>query len=99
MHTMARIRTIIGEIRKLFGARSVSFQLDGECILVHSEDTVRELVRIPDIQTWGFPPVGQAAVPIRLRDGRSLVVGDQRGALREILEQVAPERRVRDVVT
>jgi len=60
-----------------------------------SGESVRELVRITDIESWHLVYSDARAVLIRRRDGQSsIAVGDQRGALRGVLERVAAERRV-----
>jgi len=93
---MALIARIIGSVRRLIGWDNVSFELSGEAILVRGDAAARELVHISDIHSWGLPTAGKAAVTIRLKDGRSIVVGDQRGALRAILEQAAQEKKITD---
>lgn len=72
----------------------MSFEVSEGIVFVRSDDTVRELVRIAEIHSWSFPSVGEAAVRIGLSNGQVLIVGDQRGTLCSILQQVAGAKRV-----
>jgi hypothetical protein len=86
---------ITEQVRQFFGALPVFYELSGESIITRSGSSVRELVRVTDIQSWCIVPSDTRAVSIRLRDGEtSIVVGDHRGALRELLQRVVGERRV-----
>ena len=89
------ISKITEQVRRFFGVLPVSYELSGESILTRSGSSVRELVRVTHIQSWRIVPSDARAVSIRLRDGdTSIVVGDHRGALRELLQRVAGGRRV-----
>ena len=86
---------ITDQVRRFFGALPVFYEVSGESIITRSGSSVRELVRLPDIQSWCIVSSDAHAVSIRLRGGdRSIVVGDDRGALRELLQRVVGERRV-----
>jgi hypothetical protein len=86
---------ITEQIRRFFGVLPVSYELSGNSILTRSGSSVRELVRITDIESWRAVASDTRAVSIRLRHGdTSIVVGDHRGALRELLQRVAGDRRV-----
>src|SRR5262245_6651517 len=91
----AMFSQITEQIRRLFGALPVSYELSGESIIKRSGSSARELVRLADIGSWCVAPSDSRAVSIRLGDGESsIVVGDHRGALRELLQRVAGEKRV-----
>jgi hypothetical protein len=86
---------ITEQVQRFFGVLPVSYELSGDSILTRSGSSVRELVRITDIESWRAVASDTRAVSIRLRQGdRSIVVGDHRGALRELLQRVAGDRRV-----
>ena len=88
-------RHITETIRRLFRAVPVSYELSGESIITRSGSTSRELVRLEEIDSWCVIASDARAVSIRLRDGESsIVVGDHRGALRELLQLVAGDRRL-----
>jgi hypothetical protein len=88
----SRVKECIG---RFLGVLPVSYEFRGESIMMHSGSSARELVRLTDIGTWRIAPYDSRAVSIRLRHGdRIIVVGDHRGALRELLERVAGERKV-----
>jgi hypothetical protein len=86
---------ITEQVRRFFGMLPVSFEISGESIMTRSGSSVRELVRLSDIRSWCIVSSDNRAVAIRLRDcDTSIVVGDHRGALRELLQRVAGERKV-----
>jgi hypothetical protein len=86
---------ITEQVRRFFGVLPVFYELVGESIIARTGSSARELVRLSDIQSWCIVSSDRRAVSIRLRDGEtSIVVGDHRGALRELLERVISERRV-----
>lgn len=86
---------ITEQIRRLFGAAPISYELSGEGIIQRSGSAAHELVRLADISSWGDAPHDSRLVLIRLRGGeRTIVVGDHRRALRRLLEQVGAEKRV-----
>jgi len=86
---------IIEQVRRFFGVLPVSFEISGESIMTRSGSSVRELVRLSDIRSWCIASSDNRAVSIRLRDrDTSIVVGDHRGALCELLQRVAGERKV-----
>ena len=89
---LSRVTECIG---RFFGVLPVSYELRGESIMTHSGSSTRELVRLTDIGTWRIAPYDSRAISIRLRQrDRTIVVGDHRGALRELLERVAGEKKV-----
>ena|SRR6185369_41067 len=94
IHTLM-FNSFANRIRRIFGAVPVSYEVSGERIMVRSGDALTELVRVADIQSWRTVQNGGGAVSIRLRDSKtSIVVGDRRGLLRELLARVADDRRV-----
>jgi hypothetical protein len=94
MHTVM-FRKITEWFRRLFRAQPVSYELSDGSIITRCGASAQELVRLADIGSWCVVASDSRFLSIRLRDGeRSIVVGDHRGALRELLQRVAGKRRV-----
>ena len=96
---MRNFRDIFSEFRSRplsywFGLQRarVSFELTDGRLIQRCGDTITELARVSEIQSWGFPGTDSQTVPIRVAD-RTMTVLDQHGTLRRILEQVAGDRR------
>ena len=49
---IAMFNKITEQVRRFFGVLPVSYELSGESILTRSGISVRELVRITDIESW-----------------------------------------------
>src|SRR6266496_6795481 len=62
-------------LRHVFGEPAVSFESIGARDLLRSGDFVKELLGIHEIESWDFPYGDLSAVPIRLWEGRKIIVG------------------------
>jgi len=74
-----------------FEPHHVSFELTGGRVMKRCGDVITELVRVGEIQSWGFPSMDVSTISICHADGTDIVV-DHYGALRQILQQVAASR-------
>jgi hypothetical protein len=69
----------------------VSFELDGGRVMKRCADMATELIRICDLQSWGFPDTDDSTISVREID-RTFIVADHHGTLRRILQRVAANR-------
>lgn len=70
----------------------ISFELDGDRVMKRCDDITTELVRVGEIQCWGFLATDITTISLCHAD-RTVIVVDHHGTLRQILERVAAKRK------
>ena len=74
-----------------FEPHHVSFELDGDRVMKRCDDTVTELARVGEIQSWGFIATDVSTISVCHAD-RTIIVVDHHGTLQEILKRVAAKQ-------
>lgn len=73
----------------------VSYEVCGGSITIRSGSSTRVLVPLADIVSWSVIAPDSRAVSVQMcNDDRKIVVGGRQGALRELLQRVAAEKRL-----